>query len=347
LLKTNNLLFLKAIFIIKKSLLRLLVIIKQMKNRLFIILSLSCLMLISCTKEIEIDIPEVKTKLVLNGLFTNDSVFCVNVSRTTNFSQNITKYISDATVELYQGNRQISNFIYTENGIYKSTIDYKPEIGKTYTIKILHDKYDNLYAENKVPLLPNVIQTEKTDSAYIDEDGYYGSEAEITINDSPNNKNYYEIKLIGYYFEDYSGIPGYENNQTEDTVWHTRRLYLTGNDVVLLNEGLTDYYPSEYPFSDTLFNGQSYTLKVHYLPPQTILVVNDGEYNLAKNYQLIVVINSVSEAYYKYKKKLIIHTENQSGDIWDGTANPVNMFSNIEGGYGIFAGYSSYIDTIP
>ncbi|RLD48091.1 MAG: hypothetical protein DRI94_13085, partial [Bacteroidetes bacterium] len=124
-LKTNNLLFLKAIFIIKKSLLRLLVIIKQMKNRLFIILSLSCLMLISCTKEIEIDIPEVKTKLVLNGLFTNDSVFCVNVSRTTNFSQNITKYISDATVELYQGNRQISNFIYTENGIYKSTIDYK------------------------------------------------------------------------------------------------------------------------------------------------------------------------------------------------------------------------------
>lgn len=301
----------------------------------------------SCTKEIKIDIPETEPKLVLNSLFTNDSVFCVNISRTTSFSENTTYFINDATVKLYQDDNQISNFIYTGNGMYKSAIDYKPEIGETYTVKVTHNDYENLFAENIIPLPPDVIQIIKTDSAYLDEDGYYGSEVEITIHDDKNKRNYYEIKLEGYYFEDYSDVPGYENYQPEDTVWYVRNLNLTGNDAVLINEGLNEYYPTEFPLSDTLFNGQSYTLKLRFSPPGDFLVINDGTYNLAKNYKLIAKIKSVSEEYYKYKKKLIIHLENQMGDIWEGTANPVNMFTDITGGYGIFAGYSSYTDTLP
>ena len=42
----------------------------------------------------------------------------------------------------------------------------------------------------------------------------------------------------------------------------------------------------------------------------------------------------------------MLHFENQIGDIWDGTGNPVNLYSNVENGYGIFAGYSENTDTV-
>ena len=313
-----------------------------------IVLFLLFFMLFSCTKIIEIDFPKQEPKLVVNSLFTNDSIFKINVSQTTNFNQSSVKFIPDAEIILSEENNDIvSQFEYTGNGIYKSINGYKPVLNKKYKIEINHPELGQIKSSNKIPVSPNILLINKRDSVFTDEDGYYMSEADITIQDNPNEKNWYEFELTAYYYDDYSGIPGYGDSNQIDTVPHKRTLYITSNDIVLTNEGLTDYYPSYYPLSDTLFNGLTYTLKLQYLPPQDILGINDAEYNLAKNYKLTVTVRSVTEEYYKYRKKLIIHLENQSGDVWDGMGNPVQMYSNIEGGYGIFAGYSSFTDTIP
>ena len=132
-----------------------------------------------------------------------------------------------------------------------------------------------------------------------------------------------------------------------DTSFHIRQLVIRSEDIVIKNEGLLDYYPSTYPFCDEFFNGQTYTLNFNYLLPQCIAGYNGNYVNLVQDYQLIVYFRSISENYYKYKRKLIIHIENQYSDIWDGIGEPVQMFSNIVGdGYGIFAGYTTYLDTI-
>jgi hypothetical protein len=63
--------------------------------------------------------------------------------------------------------------------------------------------------------------------------------------------------------------------------------------------------------------------------------------NESDEYELIVELNSVSENYYNYKKQLGIYLKKEDGDIFEGIPDPVNLFSNIENGYGIFAGYIS------
>ena len=61
---------------------------------------------------------------------------------------------------------------------------------------------------------------------------------------------------------------------------------------------------------------------------------------------MTVHFRSVSKNYYNYGKALVIHTNNQEGDIWNGCASPVPMITNIENGFGIFAGYSTDTVTI-
>ena len=45
----------------------------------------------------------------------------------------------------------------------------------------------------------------------------------------------------------------------------------------------------------------------------------------------------ISEAYYEYLKTARLHDESRENPF----AEPLNVYGNVENGYGIFAGYSS------
>ena len=83
------------------------------------------------------------------------------------------------------------------------------------------------------------------------------------------------------------------------------------------------------------------SIKMNFLP----IKYNTGEL-VDPDYKLIVVLRSVSESYYRYKKMLPEHLNAQQYDFWQGQGDPVEMFTNIEGGYGIFGAYSTVRDTL-
>lgn len=61
-----------------------------------------------------------------------------------------------------------------------------------------------------------------------------------------------------------------------------------------------------------------------------------------------VTFNTTSFHYYKYKSTMDKHLFNQGGWMYDEMllidgGNPVEMYSNVENGYGIFAGYISNV----
>ena len=101
---------------------------------------------------------------------------------------------------------------------------------------------------------------------------------------------------------------------------------------------------SEYP-------NQNYSSEFNYLytnnsnEKQAITLHCD----LAKNDSdslFILKFRTASHEYFKYKKTVGSHLENQDSDLWQGTGNPSRLYSNIEGGYGIFAMYQESRDTI-
>ncbi len=299
----------------------------------------------SCTKQVEIEFPEMESELAVSCLFTVDSVLNLSLFRTSDFNDSIIYPVKNAECKLLADGKYVENLIGGDEGFYVSPSSYKPQPNVNYSIEISHADYPTIFAADKLPEAPQVLSIIKQDSVMYDEDGEYLSSLFVTLKDNPNTHNYYEIKVLFRYKKDYSQAPWIDSARI-DTNIHVDLLRLRSRDIVLQNEGLLDYYPATQVFSDELFNGQTYTLKVDYVMPLIRTIFNGEEYSLINDYQLIIYLHSVSENYYKYKKKLIIHIENQYSDVWSGVGEPIDMFSNVEGGYGIFAGYTTYLDTI-
>ncbi len=319
-----------------------------MKQTCFLVVLFFAVIFSSCYKQLEIEFPENEPLIAVSCLFTKDRSFIVNVNKTIGFNDSVSHKITNATCKLYANNQFIENLTHSSDGFYTSPSNYKPDYNTVYKIEISSEDLPVVSATNQLPTPVQIINLTKQDSVMFGEDGKYLHQLDITIDDPAEINNYYEFTIIAYYKLDYSEVWWLDSTELAevDTSYRTRTRVPQSQDIVLKNEGLLDYYPRTFPFSDELFNGQTYTLNINYLLPSSSAGWDDTEINLITDYQLIVAVRSVSEDYYKYKKKLIIHQENQNSDIWNGIGEPVQMFSNIKNGYGIFAGYTTFIDTI-
>ena len=316
--------------------------------KIILLLIIPVILFQTCRKQIEIEFPDIEPVLAVSCLFSPDSIIKLNLFKTSDFNDSTIYPVNDATCKLFANDNFLENLIIDNNGLYISPSNYKPKHNINYKIEISHPDYSTIYATDKLPEFPEIINITKQDSVMFDEDGNYLSSLFLTLKDNPDIENFYEIKIFVRYKRDYSQVWWLDTLEMQniDTSFHTNLLILRSEDIVIKNEGLLDYYPTTYPFSDELFNGQTYTLNINYLLPEIIYGYNDYVVSLIQNYQLIVYLRSVSENYYNYKKKLIIHLENQYSDVWDGIGEPVQMYNNIQNGYGIFAGYTTYLDTI-
>jgi len=272
-----------------------------------------CFIFTNCEKEVNINFPKHKIAPVLNCLFSQDSVFKVHISKSAPILNNFRSRIGDATVQLFEDDKMVEELSF-DGSIYGSSIIPQPK--KIYRIEANTPEFQHITAFDYIPTKPHIISASFKDSVYKDEDGFDMSQAKIKIQDNPNNKDYYELILVSKPIGPYYSV-SYD---------------MTNNDPVLLNEDILEYLPEYLVFSDELFDGKNYTFTVNYGTP----VYNDEQIK----HELTIYLRHISENYYKYKKRLLIHLYNQDSDIWDGIGDPVPMYTNIENGFGIFAGYS-------
>jgi len=73
---------------------------------------------------------------------------------------------------------------------------------------------------------------------------------------------------------------------------------------------------------------------------------NDIIEEMFPNHSLIVEVRKTSYSYYQYRRTLLIQEMSKYPDFWNGMGNPISLYSNIDGGLGILASYSSIIDTL-
>lgn len=273
----------------------------------------------SCTREVTIDIPEYIPKPVLNCLFTNDSIFKVHLGMSSSILEEPFLITDGEEIKLYGNNTFLESLVW-ENGIYISTT--KVQANVDYQIEWEKDG-DKIITSDYSPEQTSIESVSFRDSVGIDEFGDDYSECTLVFSDNPHQTNYYEISLLIHYTIEGENI--------------TRRTSVFSSDPIIKAEGLDEFEPIDLVFSDEMINGQTYELKLNYFP----------YWEAANNqYSLIVKFRSVTENYYKYSKSLLMHRFYQESNIWNGFGSPVPMFTNIEGGYGIFAGYAIDIDTI-
>jgi len=143
----------------------------------------------------------------------------------------------------------------------------------------------------------------------------YGSmygKVSLSFQDDAKVKNYYEIVILG------------KDSSINQTFNITSR-------VTTLDSERDSNFPGTISFTDELFNGQELDLNIF---------VNSYD-------TPIIVLKNVSRNYYEYKKSLEVHFYNQNVDreniyeLFKG--DPVELYSNVTNGLGIFAGYTQDI----
>jgi len=292
------------------------------------------LFLFSCSREIEFEGQRFENKLVLNGLICSDSLISVHLSRTNTILSDEIPVIENATVSLYCNGKYREALLYLKNGIYKSKTVY-PQSDSIYTITAEAEGYPVISATDTVPRRTRIIYGTHSSGNTYDEYGDPHHDYEITISDPPE-KNFYELFYIfqnspNEYLDSY--LIGF---QTDPVV----------ADPVLRSDSELDYWVFTYVFSDNLFNGTNYLMRNKFLD-MGVRGIFTNQFVPTDFEDKYAILRTSSLAYYNYRKSWIRHSNNQQiGNRVEEPlfmtliGDPTPMYSNVEGGYGIFAAFN-------
>jgi hypothetical protein len=281
----------------------------------------------TCTKIIEIDFPEHEPKLVVNSLFTDGQRIRVHLSKTASAYEYSTPTFENGLVRLFCNDEEIDTLIFN-NGYYFSNIN--AEQGEKYSLKVSAPEMDDVSSEDSIPGKTLIESYVHRDSVMMNDYNYPVMQLELGFTDKPG-PDFYELSVIAdYYVADFN----YRHSVG----------FKYSTDPVLVSTGLLDYYAESIVFTDELFDAEQTSIKANYwIQTGEMPLIGEGpEYG----YILFVSLRSISESYYNYIRKQIIYQFSLESNIFTGLPDPVHMYSNITGGYGIFAGYSSDNKTI-
>lgn len=303
----------------------------------YIFLSLILFTLAACTKYEKIeDFPIESPRLVANCLFENEKPFVVSVSRSLSVLDNAELSVIDgAKVILYENNIAVDTLKQEFEGdaFYHTT--RIPLTGKKYRIDVAKEGYPSVVStEQELPsnVIYSNIRMIPIDSMYFLE--YEGSndtilhqfnaEISFTIEDLPQPGDLYSFSVYRLDSSSYT-----INNQR---LWQNNVVYgINFSDPALIdNTGLSSTvdYTDICFLSDELFNGQKYVIKFKL----------DEMYNNLHSYrQYYLVLNTYTLDSFKYKQSL--GSDMASASPFD---EPRRVFTNIQNGYGIFAGIRRY-----
>lgn len=305
----------------------------------------------SCFKEVDLEDLRPESKLVLNSVASKGEPLKASLSRTWFYTENYPNVtINDAQVNLYVNDRLIEEMTwdveeheYYSIGNYVSS--YSPVSGDRIRIEASKSGFKDIVANDIVPDRPPIMSfvAEKIEAHNPYSSTEIKTRFKVTVKDDPNVANFYLISFLtgtpryDYDSEDWTKPPVYSG----EYYWKTPYIDYTseplfGNKISILDKVFGNDWLSGYngrPFSDEQINGKEYTITLeessysgHWQTESETLPDSARVY-----------LYSISESYYRYLSDLNTFSEGSlNNDLANaGLAEPIRVFSNIEGGLGI------------
>ena len=116
---------------------------------------------------------------------------------------------------------------------------------------------------------------------------------------------------------------------------------------VLLNEGLEPYSTESLVFSDKMMEESNISMTLDFEGAHgPHCYYRDSCVFKVYEHAVIVELRHISREYYMFKKDFYFYEKNLYPQFTEGTASAFSLYSNIENGMGIFAGYTASVDSI-
>ncbi|SHF67395.1 protein of unknown function [Mariniphaga anaerophila] len=346
-----------------------------MKNASKIILVFLSVVLFSCEKTIEFKEKDARPMIVVNAVIVPGNEFRVNISKSRHILEKSIYYeaLENAEVSLYENGSFVSELAFFSNKdttyeyfdygskkehIFENGYYYEPDLevkeGATYRLEVSHEGFSPVSCETTVPIpveLGNFVgQLEKAPQQY--SNNTYEAKMNLEIVDPVDEDNYYRIgiskergielyfrKKGGYYY-DYSGYGGgYGGGEVDpesvtptDTIVEEAEFsnYIYSTDPVLSAYRNADIIGTTDDaiglFSDELFSKEVYNLSFYALTRKKTFF-EYGEY-----FKVSAFVQCLSKELFLYSRSFDQHSMVSDNPF----AEPVPVYSNIEGGLGIF-----------
>ncbi|MCB9230613.1 MAG: DUF4249 domain-containing protein [Bacteroidia bacterium] len=286
----------------------------------YITLLLLLTALSGCEKEIPFKEDVVRPKLVVNCLFSNDSTWQAHISHsTTVLDSNYFYPVTDAAVQVFDGSGNVVATLQSTNNGYYEAAGFTPAPSQTYRLEASAPGYESVSATDRTP--GEVFITSIDTVSVQNQNGNTDLEVTITFTDPAGESNYYLIDVLRWQqfifdvdtlnFSSFSSLacndPNIETDNGFSLDGFNSNLYTT----ILLR--------------DRNFDGQNYSLKF------TIPYWSDM---YLRNVSAIIGLTASSEAFFNYRRSLDAYNR-VYGDPF---AQPVQVYTNVSNGHGIFAG---------
>jgi hypothetical protein len=305
----------------------------------------------SCQQE-KIEIPDTGRKIVINGLITTDNLINLTINKSVslrNFGIGDDIDEDSANVYMYQNEILIDTLNYNKKELIHSTLYSTPNYLSKKIYPLPGKEYKIIVKRNGLPdataktIIPNAVKIDFVDSTRIkmDPDTFgdfiHNNDrliCNIEFSDPSSETNYYCFDIKSYDYQIW--MPPYDGKihcdmrsaifETNDPIVEER--LIGGNGL----EGIT--------FSDKLVNGKKYILTISFGIDQLIHSYSSGflPYKSVIYFRLL----SITKEFYTYLKTLKLYSKNYSNPL----AEPVEVNSNVTGGYGIFTGAAASQDSI-
>jgi hypothetical protein len=274
---------------------------------------LGLLSFISCEKEVYIPIPGYDSKPVVYGIAKENDSLKILISQTYSSYDTAPIFSSiKALIGLYVNGAFIENLT-PEDSFYIAK-KYTPQKNDIINLDIVTDKGDKVTTKTFIPAPINIDTLIYKPSGNAED----YSEVLLRFKDAPF-PDFYEIQVEAVYTDS------------------TKNIFLTtfkSTDPILADEESIGEYASNL-FSDKLFDTKEVTL--HFSIP-------NFNYNSSQTPRLLFHLNHITEDYYKFLKTF--YKQSSSSDLFNLKSEPVNVYTNMNGGYGIFTGLTTSTDTL-
>ena len=282
----------------------------------------------SCETPVTPDLPDDNEQVVVYSFFRPGQRMRFDVFRTSSILESpVPQRLRGLVIELYQ-NGQLIESIPDENfeSYISSTL---AQSGQTYHFRI-ETVYGVVMGETFVPN-PVQIESATFSTEVIDINlGEFGYPASVTFTDPGDELNYYALEVFVDQCDE--GCQGTEiSGELNELLIEDVKVNTSGNTDITISSGPDGIDGLRYIyFSDNGLNGDQFTLDFYIIPT---LIDPDNLENVKIQY----ILKSITEDYYDY----LISSDYQKQIEEEGVlTEPVQVFTNIQNGLGVFSGYS-------
>ncbi len=273
--------------------------------------------LFSCISEVNVSIPESEKEITLNCILRpeRDTILAWLSYTRPLLSSYPFEPVEDVLVILYEEEEQAGQFLPADSTAW--IFPYRVKPGLKYKIEVISN-HSTVWAKTLVPQLI---------SAEIDslQQHHYRLEYTISFGDNPTETNYYWITAKGYSW--YDGLPYYEIAGSIDSDFS---------------------YADDFNRYTETFGGYTYSYEIYMRIPDSSLPDNfvqlqfhPATIDLSQGPQEVFLL-SVDYHLDKYMKSSLL---NEEIDLYAEDVPivyaPIPVYSNINGGTGIFGSFSS------